>query len=606
MTTRRGLRGFPERYNLRMERVLITGARGRIGTVLRPALRSGLDRTAAVGPDRSRRPGRARDLVPSGSGGLRRGPRGRRGRRRGRAPRRGAGRGAVRDDRRPEPARHLPRLRGVPARGRARASCSRAPTTRPACTRSASRSTATVDAATGRALRRDEGLRRGARAHVRRPLRAVASSACGSARSSRRPRRGARARRRGSRHADGVRLVQAALTAPTSTSRSSTARRRTRAAGGRPTRRSASRRCDDAEVFADGLPASRLRRARAARTRRAIMAAGRRDLRRRAARSLRRAGRARDRDRGGALPARRRDARPAAARARGASSASTDDPRFKLELPASQLEIVTPPCAGRGDGRRGAAQRAPRPRDGRGADRPADDRRRAPDRAPSSASLTDDPRYQRTLDEYGERARRQLVSGLHLHVSLGRRGPHARRLQRVALAPAGARRAGRQRAVPRRPRHRARPRSARRSRSTCSARACRRRSRAGSGSRRRCSGARPSDTVPDARRWWFELRLHATYGTLELRAPDAQSSVDDVHGVAVVRVRADAVAGRALRRGRGAAGARLVADRREPLGGDARRRRGHARRPRDRRARADARAAALARSTDAAPDDRAR
>ena len=42
MTTRRGLRGFPERYNLRMERVLITGARGRIGTVLRPALRSGL------------------------------------------------------------------------------------------------------------------------------------------------------------------------------------------------------------------------------------------------------------------------------------------------------------------------------------------------------------------------------------------------------------------------------------------------------------------------------------------------------------------------------------------------------------------------------------
>ena len=38
--------------------------------------------------------------------------------------------------------------------------------------------------------------------------------------------------------------------------------------------------------------------------------------------------------------------------------------------------------------------------------------------------------------------------------------------------------------------------------------------------------------MPDARRWWFELRLHATYGTLELRAPDAQSSVDDVHGVA--------------------------------------------------------------------------
>ena len=93
------------------------------------------------------------------------------------------------------------------------------------------------------------------------------------------------------------------------------------------------------------------------------------------------------------------------------------DPRFKLELPASQLEIVTPPCS-----RRRAAvprSRGPaRPRRGRRADRAADDRRRPPDRR-RARRLTDDPRYQRTLDEYGERARRQLVCGLHLHVSLG-------------------------------------------------------------------------------------------------------------------------------------------------------------------------------------------
>ena len=34
------------------------------------------------------------------------------------------------------------------------------------------------------------------------------------------------------------------------------------------------------------------------------------------------------------------------------------DPRFKLELPAAQLEIVTPPCARRRDG--GRVARAPR------------------------------------------------------------------------------------------------------------------------------------------------------------------------------------------------------------------------------------------------------
>ena len=68
--------------------------------------------------------------------------------------------------------------------------------------------------------------------------------------------------------------------------------------------------------------------------------------------------------------------------------------------------------------------------------------------------------------------------------------------------------------------------------------------------RTRCSWGEASDTVPDPRRWWFELRLHATYGTLELRVPDAQSSVDDVHGVAAFAYGLIARARRALRRGR--------------------------------------------------------
>ena len=131
------------------------------------------------------------------------------------------------------------------------------------------------------------------------------------------------------------------------------------------------------------------------------------------------------------------------------------DPRFKLELPASQLEIVTPPCARRGD-RGGVVARRARATS-RAAAEPIG-RLMTAGTHPTAAELgvlTDDPRYQRTLDEYGERARRQLVSGLHLHVSLGRRRPVPGGLQRVPLLPAGARRAGRQRAVPRRARHRA-------------------------------------------------------------------------------------------------------------------------------------------------------
>ena len=61
------------------------------------------------------------------------------------------------------------------------------------------------------------------------------------------------------------------------------------------------------------------------------------------------------------------------------------DPRFKLELPASQLEIVTPPCPDVAFGGRGLARGAARPRGGRGADRAVDDRGDASRPRPSSA-----------------------------------------------------------------------------------------------------------------------------------------------------------------------------------------------------------------------------
>ena len=207
-----------------------------------------------------------------------------------------------------------------------------------------------------------------------------------------------------------------------------------------------------------------------------------------------------------------------------------EDPRFKLELPASQLEIVTPPCADVATAVEALARRPARPRGGRGADRAADDRGRAPDRRRARA-LTDDPRYQHTLDEYGERARRQLVSGLHLHVSLGGADRtlavyNALRSHLPELAALAANA----------PFHAGRDTGLASIRPTIAVNLQRQgvppAIPSGSGSRDALSWGERSDTVPDTRRWWFELRLHATYGTLELRVPDAQARVDDVHGVA--------------------------------------------------------------------------
>ena len=272
-------------------------------------------------------------------------------------------------------------------------------------------------------------------------------------------------------------------------------------------------------------------------------------------------------------------------RAREVLERTDGDPRFKLELPASQLEIVTPPCP---TWRRRWTRCAAARRDLAEAAAPIG-RLMTAGAHPFAAELgvlTDDPRYQRTLDEYGDRARRQLVSGLHLHVSLGGadrtlavyNAMRSHLPELAALAANAPFHAGRDtgpgldppddRGQPAAPGRAAGDRELGVVRAT------------------RCSWGEASDTVPDARRWWFELRLHATYGTLELRVPDAQSSVDDVARRRRVRVRADPVAGGALRRRRDAAGGRRVADRREPLGGDARRRRGDAGGSGDRRARA--------------------
>ena len=226
--------------------MLITGARGkdRERAAARAARRA--RRAAAVGPARRRTTWCAPEtFVAADLKDSTRCARGRRRRRR-RASRRGAGRGAVRGDRRPEPARHLPRLRGLPARGRERVVF-------------ASSNHATGMYPVGEPLDGDAAA--AARTGSTAPRRSTArrSGACTSTASGssvvclrigsfrQRPRE----RRELSTwlsHADGVRLVRAALTAATSTSRSSTARRPTRAAGGRPDTLIGFVPQDDAEV----------------------------------------------------------------------------------------------------------------------------------------------------------------------------------------------------------------------------------------------------------------------------------------------------------------------------------------------------------------------
>ena len=92
--------------------------------------------------------------------------------------------------------------------------------------------------------------------------------------------------------------------------------------------------------------------------------------------------------------------------------------------------------------------------------------------------------------------------------------------------------------------------------------------------------------LPELALWWWELRPHLSHGTLELRVPDAQTTVAEAAAVAAV---AHALVVRLAERHDagelGATGAHL-ADRGEPLVGVPLRGGGRARRPAQRRARA--------------------
>jgi len=205
------------------------------------------------------------------------------------------------------------------------------------------------------------------------------------------------------------------------------------------------------------------------------------------------------------------------------------DPRFKPELPAAQLEIRTSPVAAASDA---VAQLAAARRDLAaacdGLARPA-----ASGVHPFSAAegaLTSGPRYDAIHAEYGTIARRQLVASLQVHVAVGDadaalavHNALRSRLPELAALAANA------------PFHEGRDGGLASVRPTLAGLLPR-------------QGVPPAladweqfaaelrwgaaaGTVPEPGMWWWELRPHPLFGTLELRVPDAQSTVAEAAGV---------------------------------------------------------------------------
>lgn len=205
-----------------------------------------------------------------------------------------------------------------------------------------------------------------------------------------------------------------------------------------------------------------------------------------------------------------------------------DDPRFKIEMPAAQLEIVTAPHAtvaeasaeltqARADL---AAAAAPRFRLAGAGTHPF---------AAGTGRLNAGPRYEAIEAEYAAVARRQLVFGLHVHVAVrgADRALAVYNALRSYLPPLAALAANA-------------PFYEGQDTGLASVRP-------------RLSGLLPRQGIPpalesfeayadalrwcgfeDPRQWWWELRLHPVLGTVEVRVPDTQRTVEETTAIAEV------------------------------------------------------------------------
>ena len=217
-----------------------------------------------------------------------------------------------------------------------------------------------------------------------------------------------------------------------------------------------------------------------------------------------------------------------APRARDVVAELGDDPRFKIEMPAAQLEIVTAPHP---TVREAAAELAAARQ--RLAQAVAGRYRVAGAGAHPFASghgpLNPGARYEAIGAEYASVANRQLIFGLHVHVGIGGADRalavyNALRSHLPDLAALAANA----------------PFYEGRDSGLASVRS-------------RLNGLLPRQGVPppltsfeayadalrwcgfdDPRQWWWELRLHPRYGTIEVRVPDTQATVADTAAIAGV------------------------------------------------------------------------
>ena len=208
-----------------------------------------------------------------------------------------------------------------------------------------------------------------------------------------------------------------------------------------------------------------------------------------------------------------------------------DDERFKLELPAAQIEVVTRPCTSVAEAARALAAAR-----GRLAEALAGRYRLAGAGvhpfAAAHGVLNSTPRYDRTAREYGDVARRQLVFGLHVHVgvagaerALAVFNALRSHLPEIAALAANApfyegRDSGLASVRPKLcellPRQGVPP-------AIASWEALAQAYAWGHRSRRFEAG-----------QWWWEARLHPVHGTIEVRVPDTQITVSDTAAIGAV------------------------------------------------------------------------
>lgn len=206
------------------------------------------------------------------------------------------------------------------------------------------------------------------------------------------------------------------------------------------------------------------------------------------------------------------------------------DRRFKPELPASQLEIVTAPCRTVAE----AAGELARGRRDLAAAAGGEVRLAAAGTHPFAepeGELNTGRRYDRTAAEFGVRARRQLVFALQVHVApgeseraLGVYNALRSYLPEIAALAANA------------PFHGGADSGLASVRPTISEQLTRQGVPPPLASWDEYAGAlewgAAAGAVPEPNAWWWELRPHPAFGTLELRVPDAQTTISEATAVA--------------------------------------------------------------------------